>query len=94
VVTETLDRLLADIDRVDLLKIDVEGAEFLVLDGAKVSLSAKKIENIVIEIHDREKQKEVEDKLKGSDYEFRWLDRDHIFASLKKPRQRQEPPLK
>jgi FkbM family methyltransferase len=94
VVTETLDRLLADIDRVDLLKIDVEGAEFLVLDGAKVSLSAKKIENIVIEIHDREKQKEVEDKLKGSDYEFRWLDRDHIFASLKKPRQRQEPSLK
>jgi FkbM family methyltransferase len=73
----------------ELVKIDVEGAEFLVLEGAKKSLSARKIENIVIELHDRKRQKELEDILTKSDYEFRWLDGDHLFACLKKPPMRQ-----
>jgi FkbM family methyltransferase len=91
VAAQTLDNLLSEIDHVDLLKIDVEGAEFLALEGANASLSARKIEKIVIELHDREKQREVEGILTRYDYKFRWLDRDHIFATLKKPLRRQAP---
>jgi FkbM family methyltransferase len=82
VVTQTLDTLLANIDRVDLLKIDVEGAEFLVLDGAKASLSSKKIKRIVIELHDREQKRHLESILSEFGYEFKWLDHDHVMGSL------------
>jgi FkbM family methyltransferase len=75
----------------ELVKIDVEGAEFLVLKGADASLSAKKIENIVIELHDRKRMRELEDILTRYDYKLRWLDGDHIFASLKKSSKRQDP---
>jgi hypothetical protein len=75
----------------ELVKIDVEGAEFLVLKGAEASLSAKKIESIVIELHDRKRQKELEEILTKYDYRFRWLDGDHILASLRKFPQIQEP---
>jgi FkbM family methyltransferase len=75
----------------ELVKIDVEGAEFLVLKGAEASLSAKKIENIVIELHDRKRMRELEEILIRYGYKLRWLDGDHILASLNKSPQRQVP---
>ena len=39
------------IKKIDLLKLDVQGAEYLVLNGSKNSLKKKKIKNILIEIN-------------------------------------------
>ena len=80
VPTRTLDEVLSGFDRVDLLKIDVEGAEFLVLEGAAKSLSEGKVRNIAIEVHDRDRKKEMEDILERYQYMFRWVDPDHIFG--------------
>jgi FkbM family methyltransferase len=38
------------IEKIDLMKIDVEGAEFLVLSGMKETLAARKVKVIVVEI--------------------------------------------
>ncbi len=49
----TLDNLINNekLDHVDILKVDVEGAEILVLEGAKNLLRNKKISKLIIEIH-------------------------------------------
>lgn len=44
----TLDSFMRDIDKIDLLKIDVEGYELFVLQGAKETL--RKVQSIYIEI--------------------------------------------
>ncbi len=46
---ETLDKILRDEDRIDLIKIDVEGMERDVLDGLIVK--ARSVQRIIIEIH-------------------------------------------
>jgi FkbM family methyltransferase len=53
VKTMTIDTLVAsqNLDKISLLKIDVEGAEVLVLEGAKATLTHKKIKNLIIEYH-------------------------------------------
>jgi len=50
---ETIDNIISTkkIEKVNLLKIDVEGFEHEVLLGCKESFKAKKIENIICEIH-------------------------------------------
>ena len=52
VATTTLDEYCAKhgVDKIDLAKIDVEGAEFLVLKGARGLLAKKKIGAILMEI--------------------------------------------
>ncbi len=45
----TLDKLLGNEEVIDLLKIDVEGAELLVLKGAEVLLKMKRIKKILFE---------------------------------------------
>jgi hypothetical protein len=49
--TMTIDNLVAaqNLDIISLLKIDVEGAEALVLKGATTTLTHKKIQNLIIE---------------------------------------------
>jgi FkbM family methyltransferase len=49
----TLDSALTryGLRKIDWLKIDVEGSEFLVLTGARESIMTRKISNILIEIH-------------------------------------------
>jgi FkbM family methyltransferase len=46
---DTLDNILAGYDRVDVLKMDIEGAEVMALKGASEVL--KKMRKIVVEIH-------------------------------------------
>jgi len=48
----TIDNFLKkeNINVIDLLKLDVQGAEFLVLNGSKKSLQEKKIKNVLLEI--------------------------------------------
>jgi FkbM family methyltransferase len=47
----SLDALTEGIPRVDLVKIDVEGAEDLVLEGMKVGLSAHRYQCVILELH-------------------------------------------
>jgi FkbM family methyltransferase len=44
----------ADVDKIDLLKIDVEGFEIFVLKGATDLLSKKKIKKIIFEVDDHQ----------------------------------------
>lgn len=54
VTVERLDACAADwgLDRIDLLKVDVDGFEAKVLDGARESLASGIIRNIIIELDD------------------------------------------
>jgi FkbM family methyltransferase len=62
----------------DLVLIDVEGAEFLVLEGMKDSISNGRVKVILAELHDIDKRMELEEKLSG--YTLRWIDPDHVLA--------------
>ncbi len=73
VETTTIDSLLES-GRVDLMKIDVEGAEFMVLRGAKVALSQGRIQKLVIELHDKNRKDELDSILVSSGYTTEWLD--------------------
>jgi FkbM family methyltransferase len=77
VATTTYDSVLKG--RVaDLVLIDVEGAEFLVLEGMKDSLSKGQVKVILLELHDIDRREELERIL--STYSLRWIDPDHILA--------------
>ena len=54
VKTTTLDKFIKDvgIKHVKLIKIDVEGAEMLVLKGLKQSLLTKKIDMLIVEVNE------------------------------------------
>lgn len=49
---ETLDRVLADLPRVDVLKMDIEGAEVAALHGARELLEQRRVRAIVCEVID------------------------------------------
>jgi FkbM family methyltransferase len=86
VETTTIDTLLGA-GKVDLMKIDVEGAEFMVLRGGSVALSQGRIHRLVIELHDRTRKDELESVLISSGYRTEWLDYDrggplsHVLAT-------------
>lgn len=85
--TTTLDSFywyyLNNVKWLDLVKIDVEGAEFLVLKGASRLLKENLITRLVVEIHDRDRKQELATLLNGYGYEGRWLDTDHYYAVIK-----------
>lgn len=64
----------------DLVKIDVEGAEFLVLKGMKESIQNRRVRNILVELHNRDRKEELEGLLR--DFTVEWVDPDHLLASL------------
>jgi FkbM family methyltransferase len=71
-----LSRILANEGDIDLVKVDVEGAEWLVLEGAEPIM--KRIKNWVIELHQLSRKHELEARMKGYGYEgVEWLDTDH-----------------
>ena len=67
----------------DLVKIDVEGAEFLVLKGARESLKSGRVRKLLVELHNRDRSSELEDLLRGYGFGTKWLDPDRVFAVLK-----------
>jgi len=78
VETITLSSLLKDFERVDLVKVDVEGAEWEVLEGAVQIID--KIESWVIELHDPRRKRDLEQFMKHKGFCFKWLDDKHIYA--------------
>ena len=87
VETDTVDNLLG-IERVDLMKIDVEGAEFMVLNGAMKALDEGRITNLLIELHNGERKDELDSLLTSRHYRTNWLDYvttadvSRVFATL------------
>ena len=67
---------------VDLMKIDVEGAEFLVLQGARDALQEGRIMNLLIEVHSWDREKELEEILTKYGYRCEWMRTQelHVFA--------------
>jgi len=68
------------VDPSDLVKIDVEGAEFLVLEGMKRSIEEGRVKRVLVELNDRDRKPELEALLHH--YNFEWLDPDHILGEL------------
>ncbi len=66
-------RLLAD-----LVKIDVEGAEFDVLDGMRTYLP----KNVVVELHDERREIELEQRMMAKGYSSTKIDNTHWLFKL------------
>lgn len=78
VSTVTLDSLLRTSIGADLIKVDVEGAEWRVLNGAKKVMD--KIKSWLIELHESTRKTELEELLTSFSYMVRWVDDTHIYA--------------
>jgi len=86
VETVTLAKLLSSLSIkttfkfIDLVKVDVEGAEWLVLAGAEPIVD--KILAWVVELHSQalQEKKQIELWFESHNYRWRWLDQNHIFA--------------
>jgi len=64
---------------VDLVKVDVEGAEWLVLEGAEPIMS--KIKCWVVELHEPHRSLELETRMRKYGYnKIEWLDTSHIAS--------------
>ncbi len=81
--TIALDRLIADgvIPIPDLIKMDVEGAESLVLSGAKELFSRKKT-TLFIALHSDDQQRKCAEFLRSSGYEIHLLDGQTAVGEL------------
>lgn len=71
--TNTIDNILGK-ESVDMMKIDVEGAEFMVLEGGRQALKDHRIKNLVIELHDWKRKAELDALLLSNSYAANWLD--------------------
>jgi FkbM family methyltransferase len=80
VETMTFDCLLSE-PTADLVKIDVEGAEFLVLEGMRESFARQRVRDILVELHDRDRKEELETILKSSFAHVFWVDNQHLYGS-------------
>lgn len=77
--TVRLDSFVTDI--IDLIKVDVEGAELKVVKGAERSMAEGRILRWVIEVDRPEDKPKLENHLVERDYSVKWLDNRHLFAS-------------
>jgi FkbM family methyltransferase len=66
----TLDSILADYAAIDLIKIDVEGVEWLVLRGAESTM--KRVRAWIIEVHNHDDKLAMESYLRRHGYETVW----------------------
>ena len=74
------DILFKDDRLIELVKIDVEGAEFLVLAGMNQFLKEHRIRNLVVELHDANQAGPLHALIEGYGYSSIWLDPTHLFA--------------
>jgi FkbM family methyltransferase len=87
VETDMVDNILGN-GRVDLMKIDVEGTEFMVLNGAMKALTEGRITNLMIELHNGEQKDALDSLLARHHYRTKWLDYvqgaevSRVFATL------------
>ena len=81
VETITFDSLLSE-PSADLVKIDVEGAEFLVLEGMRESLAKQRVSNILVELHDRGRKEELEAILNRNFRRVLWVDPHHVYGCM------------
>ena len=79
VETMTFDSLLSE-PKADLVKIDVEGTEFLVLEGMRESLADQRVRNILVELHDRDRKDELEAILSSNFSHVSWVDHQHLYG--------------
>ncbi len=77
-----LDKVLQElgIEKVDWIKIDVEGAEVEVLQGMEKTISRNPELKLLVELHSGETTEKCLSLLKGKGYEVRQIDHNHIFA--------------
>ncbi len=82
--TITLGDLLASEPCIDLIKVDVEGAEWVVLKGAEPIVD--RVRTWIVEIHFRDKiemeqsKQKIKDWLQERGYHTRWIDYKRIFG--------------
>ncbi len=74
---ETLSSIVED-RQVDLVKVDVEGAEWQVLSGAQPIMD--KIKSWLIELHDLQRKKEMDERLSRYGYRTNWVDENHVYT--------------
>ena len=79
VETMRFDSLLSE-PTADLVKLDVEGAEFLVLEGMKESLAKRRVRNILVELHDRDRREELETVLRGNFDRVFCVGHQHLYG--------------
>ena len=81
VKTLTLSSILKG-QQADLIKVDTEGAEWLILEGAEPVMNH--IKRWVIEVHELDKHPELkalaEERLQSYGYSVKWLDSQRIYA--------------
>jgi len=68
---------------INLIKVDVEGAEFEVLESSEEIVD--KIQAWIVEIHDMKLRNKILNWFRVHNYNTRWLDYQHIFASRVRP---------
>ena len=78
VKSSTLNSILKDEPRIDLIKVDVEGAEWQVLKGSERIMH--KIQSWMIEVHDPKDKKKLAEYLQSRGYATKWIDEKHIYA--------------
>jgi len=70
-----------DIETVDLIKLDVEGAEFMILYDSQQLMP--RIKGWIVECHNLRRKQELERIMMRNGYVIRWLDKNHIYAYQK-----------
>ena len=85
VATRTLDSIVEELmlDRLNLVKIDVEGADFEALEGFKITLK-KFRPDILIEITDNSSSLKISELLKEINLEYIYYEIDDIHGLVKK----------
>ena len=74
----SISSLVEKYGNIDLVKVDVEGAEWLVLKGAENQLA--KISRWLVELHTVSRRGELEDWMRNHQYEIVWIDKSHLYA--------------